>query len=307
MRKAWIDPRGWQGYLRWASANQPEIVHAHLPHASWFARLVRIVAPVRVCLDTLHTSRTGGFGRRLGYRLTSRLSDHVTCVSQAVADSALAAGMIERRRFSVLPNGIEMVDTPVHRTERAMTEFIWLAIGRLAPVKDFPTLLRAFARLPDPARLRIAGSGAEEQALRELTATLGIDDQVEFLGFQSDVQPWLRQADGFVLSSLWEGLPMTVLEASACGVPVVATDVPGTREAVLDGETGYLAPPSDPDALAAAMLKTMLLPVNERINLGERGREWARERFALESVLDRWESLYGELMAKNPVRRRWRA
>jgi glycosyltransferase involved in cell wall biosynthesis len=99
---------------------------------------------------------------------------------------------------------------------------------------------------------------------------------------------------------------MVLLEASACGVPAVATDVPGTREAIVNDETGWLAPADDADALARAMAKLMRTPLGERRAMGERARRMVRERFSLETVLDRWEQLYAELLGRRSARRRIR-
>jgi glycosyltransferase involved in cell wall biosynthesis len=98
---------------------------------------------------------------------------------------------------------------------------------------------------------------------------------------------------------------MAVLEAGACGVPAVATDVPGTREVVVNGETGLLASPGDVDALQGAMGKFMENPSEERRVMGERARQRVIEHFSLEKVLDRWEEVYTDLLASNPRSRRW--
>src|SRR5208337_185894 len=149
------------------------------------------------------------------YRSSDWLADCVTAVSQSVADAHLAAGMVNHEKLFVVPNGVDVEDfRPDERTRTAVrqelglnNEFLWLAAGRLEPVKDYPTLLLAFANLPEHARLLIAGSGSQQSALCRLSACLGLERRVRFLGFQQDIRPWMRAADGFVLSSRWEGLP----------------------------------------------------------------------------------------------------
>ncbi len=288
MRKAWIDPRGWLRFLRWYREQAPDLVHAHLPHASWFVRWARLIAPVRVVLDTIHTSAVGAPGRSLSYRLSNFLTDHVTCVSRAVADAhrpSLPAG-----RTSVLPNGIPLPPVPDHKPES--TSFRWVAVGRLAPVKDYPTLLRAFARLPSCAQLEIVGTGPEEARLFSLVGDLDVRDRVRFAGFHAKVQPFLDVADGFVLSSLWEGLPVSILEAAASSLPVVATSGRGTAEAMLPGESGLITPVGDPQALATAMRRIMDLSPEERRQMGAKGRAFVEAEFSLEIVTNRWEALY---------------
>ena len=314
MRKGLADPRGWIRFHRWLRHEAPEVVHAHLPHAAWMARWSRLAAPVPMVLDTLHSCSTGMTGRKLGYRWSGWLSDRVTAVSQAAADAHRTAGMVAECRLTVVPNGVDAgawrpdaaVKTAVRR-ELGLDddEFLWLAAGRLEPVKDYPTLLAAMAQVPDPAKLLIAGAGPLEDELLRLSAQFGLEQRVRFLGFQPDLLRWMRAADGFVLSSRCEGLPMGLLEAAACALPAVATDGPGTPEVLIDGETGWLTPAGDASALAETMTRMMQTPHEQRSDLGERARQLVIERFSLEAVLDSWEALYLDLLQRNPRPARW--
>jgi glycosyltransferase involved in cell wall biosynthesis len=216
-------------------------------------------------------------------------------------------------KLMVLPNGVDVQawrpDTHVRNAMRREAlldgEFLWLAAGRLEPVKDYPTLLAAMARAPQPSRLIVAGCGPLKDELLRLTAQLGLESRVRFLGFEEDLRPWMQAADGFVLSSHWEGLPIALLEAAACAVPAVATDVPGTREALLQGQTGFLAQAGDAPSLCQAMTAVMRLPLAERRAMGEQARQAVTERYSLKVVLDRWEALYQELLGQNPRPLRW--
>ena len=310
MRKGWADPRGWIRFHGWLRRERPDVVHAHLPHAAWLARWSRLAAPAPVVIDTLHSSWTGPLGRRLGYRLSGWLPDRVTAVSQAVADAHLAAGLVNRRTLSVLPNGVDMevwrpdasLRVAVRHELGSADEFWWLAAGRLDPVKDYPTLLRAMVATPESARLLIAGDGPLRSELVGLSARLGLERRVRFLGFVPDLTRWLQAADAFVLSSQWEGLPMGLIEAAASGLPAVATDVPGSREVIAQGQTGWLTAPGDADALAEAMATLMETPPDQRRAMGERARRQAIERFSLETVLDHWERLYVDLLREKSQR-----
>jgi glycosyltransferase involved in cell wall biosynthesis len=301
MRKGLADPRGWLRFHRWLRRAAPDVVHAHLSHAALLARWSRLAAAVPVVVDTLHSSATGGLGRRFGYRLSNFLADRVSVVSEAAAQSHLAAGTVSRGKLVVLPNGVEPErwrrDEQVRAAARLELglrgEFVWLAAGRLEPVKDYPTMLRAMALLPEPSRLIIAGDGARQAELTALTAELGLGGRVRLLGFAQDLERWMNAADGLVLSSRWEGLPTALIEASAAGLPAVATDVPGVREVLGPGADGArLAAPGDPVALARAMAALMQTPPEVREAIGVRARQYALEQFSLETVLSRWESLY---------------
>jgi glycosyltransferase involved in cell wall biosynthesis len=312
MRKGLADPRGWLRFHQWLRRAKPDVVHAHLPHAAWLARWSRLAAPIPCLIDTLHSSATGKLGRRLGYACSRWLPDHVTAVSEAAAQSHLAAGMVDPDRLTVLGNGID-----VHRWRpdaRARFEarkeleiqntFLWLAVGRLEPVKDYPALLRAFARLPRQAQLLVLGSGPLQAELERMAGALGVGQRVRFAGFCANVARWMQAADGFVLASRCEGLPMVLLEAGACELPAVATDIPGTREAIVDGETGWLAPAGDCEGLAATMRWYMHTPARKRRAIGEQARQHVVRNFSLETALDRWERLYAELLERKTPNRR---
>jgi len=309
MRKGLADPRGWIRFHRWLRHERPEILHAHLPHAAWLSRWSRLTAPVRVVVDTLHSSSTGTFGRKFGYRISNWLPDKVTAVSNSVAETHLAARMVSKRKLLVLPNGVDIehwkpdaaVRNAVRRRLGLESQFLWFAAGRLEPVKDYPTLLRAMVETPDTARLVIAGAGPRETGLRRLAHELGLESRVRFLGFEPDVRSWMQAADAFVQSSLWEGLPMGLLEAAACALPSVATAVAGTREALIDGQTGFLARPGSPLALSSAMTRMMGTPRHERQDIGERARQHVAHHFSLDAILDRWESLYADMLQRNPM------
>jgi len=108
----------------------------------------------------------------------------------------------------------------------------------------------------------------------------------------------MSAADGYVMSSAWEGMPIVLLEAAAAGLPIVATSVAGNREVVLDGESGFLVPPRDSEALGGAMLRLMGLSEAQRRALGERGRDLIRTQYSLGRLVDRWEDLYREVLAR---------
>jgi len=317
MRHGLLDPRGWNRLRRWIASAQPEILHAHLPHAALLARAIRLITPMRVVIDTIHSPATGSLARRTGYRLTSYLPNLVTAVSRSAARLWLGAHAVGNRELIVLQNCIDTDywKPPSRHPNSALSpkkssEFHWLAVGRLDPVKDHATLLRAFQLLPLAARLTIVGSGPLEPALRAQAAHLRIQDRVRFLGFQSDVRSCLQRADAFVLSSRWEGLPVALMEACACELPAVFTETAGSRE-LLPNSPLPIARVGDPAALAHAMQTLMDLPSSTRRGLGHAARLQITARYDQQSVLNRLEILYCHLVSENTqpsrVRRNSRA
>ena len=311
MRKGLVDLRGWIRFQQWLRLNKPDIVHAHLPHAAWLARWSRLAGPSRALVDTLHSPATGSIGRKLGYHLSAWFPDKVTAVSLAVAEAWFSA--LNEERLIVIPNGVDIQSWKPNATARRdirqalriSDEFLWLAVGRLEPVKDYRTMLLALAELPLDTRLVIAGVGQLECELRRLTSELNLDQRVRFLGFEPDVLRWMQAADGFVLSSLWEGLPMALLEASACALPAVVSDVPGVSEILEDGRNGLKFAPGNSKSLSIAMRELMQMSSAERELIGKRAQTRVEENFCLDRVLERWEALYRELLQANLVPRRF--
>jgi glycosyltransferase involved in cell wall biosynthesis len=307
MRKGLVDPRGWVRFHRWIRQNQPDIVHAHLPHASLLARWSRLAAPEPILIDTIHSPATGGVLRNIGYSMSAALPDVVTAVSRAAADPWLSSGMLKEAWLTIIPNGVEIdrwkrddnIRNAMRDRLRLRDDFLWLSVGRLDPAKDHSTLLRALALLPSNTRLVILGDGQLKNQLHALVQDLGLTDRVNLPGFQAEVLPWMCAADGFVLSSRWEGLPIALLEAAACRLPAVVTDIPGVREVLPDLHDDLLAPPGDGKALAASMQAMMCLPETERHDIGLRINMLIRERFSMDAVLSHWENLYNLLLERN--------
>jgi glycosyltransferase involved in cell wall biosynthesis len=310
MPRGFPDPRGLVRLVRLVRAWRPDVVHSHMVHANLMARALRLLAPVPALVSTIHNIYEGGRLRMMAYRLTNSLVDHMTIVSQAAADRFIADRIVPKELLRVVPNG---VDTERFRTlppgtreslRRSLgigSEFTWLAVGRFEVAKDYPNMLRAFARLreqqPD-AVLLLVGRGSLQVETEALARELGLGGAVRFLGVRSDVPAVMAMADGYVMSSAWEGMPMVLLEAAAAGLPIVATRVGGNQEVVIDGETGFLTPPRDSEALAAAMKRLGELPEAQRRSMGERAREHIRGHYGLDRVAERWEELYREVLAR---------
>jgi glycosyltransferase involved in cell wall biosynthesis len=310
LRRGVPDPRGLTRLARIVRAWRPDVVHSHMVHANLLARALRLFAPVPALVSTIHNIYEGGWLRMTGYRLTNGLVDHMTIVSEAAADHFVAKGIVPRRLLTVIPNGVDPAVFPTVPAEARQTlrrsmgldrEFVWLAVGRFEIAKDYPNMLRAFAGVHErhpSAVLLLVGRGSLQGETEALAASLGLGGSVKFLGVRSDVPEIMSAADGYVMSSAWEGMPMVLLEAAAAGLPIVATMVGGNREVVVDGKSGYLVAPGDSDALGSAMARLTDLAEDERRSLGEQGREHIRTRYGLSRVVDRWEAVYREVLLR---------
>jgi glycosyltransferase involved in cell wall biosynthesis len=310
MRRGIPDPRGLLRLARFVRSWRPDVVHSHMVHANLLARAVRFLAPVPALVSTIHNINEGGRARMAAYRLTNGLVDHMTIVSEAAANRFVEDRIVPERLLRVIPNGVNIdhyrnVPPEIRESLRRLLgltgSFVWLAVGRFETAKDYPNMLRAFARVRErrpEAHLLLVGRGSLQAETEVLVRELGFAESVRFLGVRSDIPEVMSAADGYVLSSAWEGMPMVLLEAAAAGLPTVATRVGGNHEVVRDGETGFLVPPSDDAALAEAMLKLMALPVSERRAMGDAGHHHVRSHYGLGRVAERWEELYREVLAR---------
>ncbi len=309
MRRGLPDPRGLLRLARMVRAWRPDVVHSHMVHANLMARALRLVAPVPALVSTIHNVYEGGRVRMAAYRLTNGLVDHMTIVSQAAYDRFIADGIVPAGILRLVPNGVDTARfrdvapgarEAVRRSLGLGDEFVWLAVGRFERAKDYPNMLRAFASVRAGERravLVLVGRGSLQAETEQLVRTLGMEG-VRFAGVRTDVPEVMSAADGYVMSSAWEGMPMVLLEAAAAGLPIVSTRVGGNHEVILEGQSGLLVPPSDSDALGAAMLRLTRLPEEERRRMGARGQEHIRAHYDLARVAERWEGLYREVRAR---------
>lgn len=289
------DASGLRGWLRLVSLIRefrPDIVHGYLFGPNLFAATagcvcaVPVVAVAKRNVDAFETPRQIAM-----QRFAHRLATHVTAVSEEVAGSSVALG-VARERITVIENGVDIArfdgrtaEAPgLGLPERPAGTRLLGAVGCLAVRKDFGTLLEAVAVLRTRGLspcVVIAGDGPERAALEAHRARLGLDGAVHFLGERQDVDRLLPAFDVFTLSSREEGIPNALLEAMAAARPCVVTRVGGNAEVLEDGRTGWLVPPQDPPALAAALEQAL----TDEAEAAERGRR-AREEMIAERSID---------------------
>jgi glycosyltransferase involved in cell wall biosynthesis len=300
----WRDLAGLFELVRLLRLERPDILHASSSKAGLLGRLAAFLTRVPIRIFTVHGwafAAYSGNASRL-YRWADRLARPLTtatiCVSQNDRAAGLAAGTCDADRTVVIPNAVDVAAAP--RSELAGKRPLILSVGRLKAPKDFLTLVRSLGGLP-PASFDalIVGDGPDRPRVEEEIAALGLSDRVRLAGERRDVPELLASADVFVLASASEGLPVSVLEAMAAGLPVVASRVGGVPEEVEDGETGVLVEPGDPDALTAALTR-LIADSTLRRRLGAAGRARAEQAFDL----DPFRRAHLELYSRELARRR---
>ncbi len=275
---------------------QFDVVHTHNTYPHLYASIAARLAGVPVVVNTRHGQRAGhGWKSRLQFRWASHLVNRIITVSDDAADLCIRVDGITSKKVQRIWNGIDLSDFafagPIERP-------VAISVARLSAEKDFPTLLRAVpkivSQIPD-FQLKIVGDGPERAGMEKLIEELGLGGCVQLLGERTDVPDLLREAGFFVSSSLTEGISLTLLEAMAVGLPIIATAVGGNPEIVVEGKTGHLVPSQNPIALAEAIVTICCQPSKWR-EMGKAGRERVAEYFDIRRMANDYEQLYKELL-----------
>lgn len=277
---------------RWLDATRPPLVHTHN-----VSPLVATALAMRRGHRTrfVHTkhgrARSRTWRGRLVTRWAARRPDAIIAVSRDAMQRAIEREGFPAARVHLVYNGIDTSPVAV-RSGPWGTRLV--TVARLEPIKSLDVMLHAVARLRTAgheATLTVIGDGTERPALEHLAQALGLATAVTFTGWSSDVGRHLTEADLFVMSSRSEGLSLTLLEAMAAGLPIVATAVGGNPEVIEHGRTGLLVPHGDPTALATAIGEILGDPARAAA-MGTAGRQRVMARFSLDAMVEAHLRLY---------------
>jgi glycosyltransferase involved in cell wall biosynthesis len=268
-------------------------------------RIAGKIAGVPIIISTVHITELRRRHHLWLDRFTSRLVDTEICICDAVREFTLKEARISPDKLVSIPNGInlEKFDRQWNR-EGKRAEFgissqtkVIGTVSRLSKQKGLEFLLRAvpgiLRNVPNSAFI-IVGDGELKPQLMQLAKKLGIKDKVIFAGFRKDALEVMNIFDVFVLPSLWEGLPIALLEAMALSKPIVATAVGGCRELVTDGENGFLVEPSEASELSEAI--TTILTDSELASRMEQNSRKRAEQYTVDKMVEKTENLYEELL-----------
>ena len=289
-----------------------DILHTHGGTAGLWGRLAAIIAGVPVSIHTYHGFHSAYRKNPLARwiltsieRILLLATSHIICVSQGDYELGKRLRLLKPKKSTVILNGIEVERfSSASGRERIRAEFgsthshvLVGTVGRLHVQKGLVYLLEAASvalKRNHSVKFVLVGDGPLKKVLREKAERLGIEDSVHFVGARQDVPDLLAAFDLFVLPSLWEGLPLVLLEASAAGKAMIATAVDGTKEIIQDGVNGMLVPPENPDALAEAILKAASDDAM-RNTLGSKAREIAKATYSIERMVEQTMNLYSQV------------
>lgn len=291
-----------------------QLLHTHLFGDSLHGTIAARLAGSIPVIVTLHNSLADFSGlQRAGYKWMLPRAARVVACSESAGESF--RGLVDTRTIDVIPNGLDPAAVPdvTEGAVQAARDVLGVpagalvvgAMGRMVPQKGFSFLLDAFRALTDKAgadvRLVLLGAGPDDAALRRQAVDAGIADRVSFLGFRSDARELMIGFDVLVFSSIYEGLPITLLEGMATRRCVVATRAPGLAEVLTDGHDALLASPRDAESLAGA-LKRAVDDAQLRRRLGDAAYRTFLARYTVERMVSRYEALYHDILRERRTR-----
>jgi glycosyltransferase involved in cell wall biosynthesis len=305
------DAQAFAAVVRAIREHRPQIIHSHLSKAGLIARSAAMATSSAARVHTFHGTVFGGyFGDRASgaivraERFLGSHSSRVIALGERQRDELIEHRIAPPERIRIVPLGLDLgrfggLERLAARAivGESADAFLVVAVGRLVQIKRIDRLVRSFAvlaRSVPNSRLAIIGDGAERAALEALVAELGLGDRVRFAGWQADTPAWYAASDAVGLTSDREGTPLALIEAAAAGRPVVASDVGGVADVVLDGRTGFVVPPADEVAFAGR-LERLATDSELRDRLGQAAPERARA-FAGERLVDDLDRLYREIL-----------
>jgi glycosyltransferase involved in cell wall biosynthesis len=293
------NPRATALYLAHLRRTRPALVHASVPEADFHASVATRLAGIPCIIDEAGVPSRRPLAR-LVFSAIHRSSARIVAVSSQLADVLVRDEHAPRERITVIPTCAEResFESPKTRFERKGPLRI-VTLGRLVPVKNLEVLVRAIAilaRRGTEARLLVAGDGPERATLERVAAEERVTDRVSLLGFHEDRAGLLRDADVYAIPSWSEGCSLSLIEAMAAGVPVIASSVPGNLEVLGSELAAWTAPPDDAAAWADLVGRVAALDDDARRGLGATARAVATDRFSPTAYVRSVEATYAGVM-----------
>ena len=277
-----------------------QVLICSLYHPTILGRIIGKLAQIPIIVNWEHSERFRGAFRRILNKITMPLSDKVICDSEKVSIELKRHFHPDDSLIEIIPIG--GIDLSQYFCDRlGVYDDIRIgSVGRLAKEKGYPYLIEA-AKIILKARYNvfffIVGDGPDFNYLNDLIEKSGMSERIKLMGFRSDINDILSTWDIYIQPSLWEGLCITIVEAMASSLPIVATNIGGIPESVIDGHNGFLVPPKDPKALADKIIELIDNP-ELRKTMSERSRKIAEEKYSLDKMIQDIEKVIDFLVEK---------
>jgi glycosyltransferase involved in cell wall biosynthesis len=283
-------------FLRLFRAFRPDVVHLHNPTPTIYAAPAARLSGALSIVSTRHSlvAPPRNLAMERKYAIAAKFCDWIVGICDATVQNVKEAGSASEGNIVRVYNGTLALPRQPKEAWPEKKGFTLLYVGRLEPVKNLPLLLSALheaLRQSPGIQLWIVGDGTERRRLEEDAHRLGLESSVTFWGQQLEVAPFFAAADTFILSSVSEGLPMSLLQAFSIGVPAIVTDVGGMAEVVRLADAGIVVPAADRQAMAAAILRLAASPA-ERTRFSSNALAAFQSHFTVHATVDAYMSLY---------------
>lgn len=297
-------------FIKIVNAENPEIINSHMVHANLLVRMAQPFLNCKRIINTVHGEEEFLGRRKFLYQITDRGTNAVVCVGKTLANQARNLKIASYAKIVTIYNGLEIAQYSVDekagcklRKEYLIenSNFVWVCVGRYEKVKNHAYLIREFkyvCRTFPNTKLFIVGYGEEYGNLIDIIKEEHLTDKIILTGKRTDICNFLSMADAFVLSSLHEGLPLTLQEAGAAALPMVCTDVGGCNEIVFDNKNGYLCKRPIETNLSSYMIKLMKLDGEKRKMMGRLSKKIVDENFDINKTMCDWINLYQRLISE---------
>lgn len=291
-----------RSFLRIFKESRPDVVHAHNVRPTYYAAMAAKMARVPSVVSTRHSliAPPHRVIAELKYSYAARFCNWVVGICDATSTNLRGLHTVPSKRITRVYNGAVPLRRVEHAEWPAKSGFTLVFVGRMEPVKNLSLLLNGFraavSSMPD-LRLWMVGDGGERPMLEQLAATLGIAQQVTFWGQQMDVAPFFSAADAFIMSSVSEGLPISLLQAFSAGLPSIVTDVGGMAEVVRLADAGLTTPSNDAAGMGAAILRLAGSEAEQKRFAANAERAF-EARFTLLAMVNEYTALYQSSMRK---------
>ena len=310
----WVGPNNLRSFIvgsralrEFVESRGHTVLNSHFQQGTYTALWLKKQLNIPVVLRTAHNvvEWEPGFSGKAKEAISDfiypRCLDAEACVSMAIKEKITErySRSSNKLRPILIHNGIKLPSTNELPLKREKVEFTIGSVGRLSEQKGYTHLLAAMPQILEhhsQARLVLLGDGELRVSLEAQVRQLGLQSQVEIAGQVNNVLERLEDFDLFVSPSLWEGLPTVIMEAMAISVPVIATDIPGSREMITHQKNGWLVPPADPSALAKAIIDLIESP-HTRQELGLAGKQSVTQ-YSIEEITKTYIQLYESLLVR---------
>lgn len=280
---------------------KPDLISCHSSKAGLLGRVAAKLAGVKSVFTAHGWAFTDGVptAQKLLYKTIERgaglISNHIITVSEFDRTLALKAHVARDNKITAIHNGMPVAPCPPRKPITDLPHRL-LMVARFGPQKDHALLLNALAACADiPWVMEFVGGG-DDFEMRKLCDALGLEDRVTFMGEREDVADIMARSDVYFLISKWEGFPRSILEAMRSGLPVIASDVAGVKESVVDGVTGYVVQPGDQEALAKT-IRTALSNPQKLCEMGLNGRARFEQNFTFLTMAAKTVDLYKRVIS----------